>query len=123
MVFFIVPTPDFEESIFGIVSPKSERESFNLLKLKFTKSYEEYKLGISQTFILEILFMLLDASENWVFTRSLYEQWENDGSLEKMVESWICLAKGDLDKNSERHMKEEAWDLIRGVNYSAWLKS
>lgn len=123
MVFFIVPTPDFKGSIFGIVSPTSERESFNFLKSEFAKSYKKYKLGISQNFILDVLFMLLDASENWVLTRSLYEQWEKDGSLAKMVKAWFCLAQGDFYKNSERHMKEKAWNLIRRVNYPAWLKS
>lgn len=121
MIFFIVPSPDFRESVFGIVAHKSERESFNILASNFNEEYQKYLKGASQTFVSSMLMMLLDASQNIVLTRSLYEQWRDDGSWPRMIQAYECLTQGDILKEQEQELKQEAWKLIVGMKYSAWF--
>ncbi|WP_307741272.1 hypothetical protein [uncultured Mobiluncus sp.] len=121
MVFFLVPSPNFRESFFGIVAPKSERESFNILLSFFNEEYQKYLNSNSQTFVSSMLMMLLDASQNIVLTRSLYEQWRDDGSWLRMIQAYECLTRGDIFKEQEQEQKKEAWKLIVGMEYSAWF--
>ena len=121
MVFFIVPSPDFRESFFGIVAPKSEQKSFSVLTSWFDKEHQKYIEGDSKTFVASMLMMLLDASENIVLTRSLYEQWRDGGTWLRMIQAWECLTLGDIFKEQEREQKQRAWQLIVEMDYSAWV--
>ena len=51
MVFFMTPSPDYTNTSFGIVSPKSERSSFNILTEELENQHQDYLKGISHTFI------------------------------------------------------------------------
>lgn len=121
MIFFIVPSPDFRESFFGIVAPKSERKSFSTLASSLNKEHQKYLEGDSNIFVASMLMMLLDASENIVLTRSLYEQWRDSGTWLKMIQAWECLTLGDIFKEQEQEQKRKAWQLIVEMDYSAWV--
>ena len=121
MIFFVVPSPDFRESFFGIVAPKFERKSFSILTSLFNKEHQKYLEGDSKTFVASMLMMLLDASENIVLTRSLYEQWRDAGTWLRMIQAWECLTLGDIFKEREQEQKQRAWQLIVEMDYSAWV--
>lgn len=121
MVLLLVPSRDARNSYFAIISPKSEREAFCLLRGDFIRHFKEIVTPKSEGFIPMVLLCMLDASENIVLSDSLYQQWDKDGSLACFFEVWEQLTRGRLQPEQQSEIKSQALISIRKINLTAWL--
>lgn len=75
MVLAVVPSQDYDECYFMILAPKEEQPAFEFLTKHFSCRYEQGINGSLRDFLTDVLFMLLDVSENIFISKKTARRW------------------------------------------------
>lgn len=106
--FGLIPDKDSTKYYFAYIVPNEEVEHIKEVADELNKEYEKYKLGQKNEFIVKVMFLLIDASQNIIMEERIYES-EDFERLDK-INYFLLSARYSITGIEPK--------IIRGIAYS-----